>query len=136
MFVLPHTVLPWKKNGALETYRFINELPVSYLHVFTYSERANTTAVRDTKNVVPKHVRAERSKMLHILSDKKKRAFYESQLNKSWKVLWESEENHNEMYGFTDNYVKVKTTYNPQLANTIKEVQLADIDIDGIVKVV
>ncbi|HCQ29268.1 MAG TPA: tRNA (N(6)-L-threonylcarbamoyladenosine(37)-C(2))-methylthiotransferase MtaB [Flavobacteriales bacterium] len=119
-----------------ETYRFINELPVSYLHVFTYSERANTTAVRDTKNVVPKHVRAERSKMLHILSDKKKRAFYESQLNKSWKVLWESEENHNEMYGFTDNYVKVKTTYNPQLANTIKEVQLADIDIDGIVKVV
>jgi threonylcarbamoyladenosine tRNA methylthiotransferase MtaB len=118
-----------------ETYRFINELPVSYLHVFTYSERANTTAVRNTENVVPKNVRAERSKMLHILSDKKKRAFYESQLNKSWKVLWESEENHNEMYGFTDNYVKVKTTYNPQLANTIKQVQLADIDIDGIVRV-
>ncbi len=118
-----------------ETYRFIQELPVSYLHVFTYSERANTTAIRDTQNIVPKPLRAERSKMLHILSDKKKRAFYESQLNSTRQVLWENEENHNEMYGFTDNYVKVKTRYTPNLTNTIQTVQLKDIDIDGLVRV-
>lgn len=117
----------------LETVDFLKDLDVSYLHVFTYSERANTTAVK-LGEAVPNQVRAQRSKQLHILSDKKKRAFYESQVGTKRTVLFESEEDEGIMYGFTENYVKVKTAFNPDLVNQMQTVQLTEIDRDGILK--
>jgi threonylcarbamoyladenosine tRNA methylthiotransferase MtaB len=117
-----------------ETYLFLNELPISYLHVFTYSERPNTTAL-SIKPVIPGHVRAERSKMLHILSDKKRRAFYETQLGRRAKVLFEEDVADGMMQGFTENYVRVVAKYDPLLINEILEVQLADISADGLVNV-
>ena len=118
----------------LETYNFLNELEVSYLHVFTYSERQNTTAVK-MDGVVPKHIRAERSKMLHILSDKKKRFFYQQHLGKTYNVLFEAEQHDDALNGFTDNYIKVKIPYSPDLENQIKSVTLKDVDLDGAVRV-
>lgn len=118
----------------LETVQFINQLDLSYLHVFTYSERANTTAIK-LGDPVPMNVRKERSKQLHILSDKKKRAFYESNIGKIGTVLFENEENGGVMHGFTENYVKVKTNYDAKLANTFQKVQLTEIDRDGVMKV-
>ena len=118
----------------METVNFIKEIDVSYLHVFTYSERANTTA-RKMADSVPIPIRKERSKQLHILSEKKKRAFYESQLGKRKSVLFEGEENEGTMYGFTENYVKVKTKFDAALVNQIVPVQLTEIDRDGIVKI-
>lgn len=117
----------------LETVDFLKDLDVSYLHVFTYSERANTTAVK-LGDPVPNQVRAQRSKQLHILSDKKKRAFYESQVGSKRTVLFEAEEDEGIMYGFTENYVKVKTPYNPELVNQFQSVQLTEIDRDGVLK--
>ena len=118
----------------METYTYLNELPISYLHVFTYSERDNTLAV-EMGNVVSKEKRAERSKMLHILSDKKRRFFYESQQGKTFPVLWEAEEDMGMINGFTSNYIKVKTNYQSTIINTIQNVQLQEIDKDGIFKV-
>jgi threonylcarbamoyladenosine tRNA methylthiotransferase MtaB len=117
----------------LETMDFLKDLDISYLHVFTYSERANTTAAK-LGDPVPNQVRAQRSKQLHILSDKKKRAFYESQVGTKRSVLFESEEDEGIMYGFTENYVKVKTAFNPALVNQIHTIQLTEIDRDGVVK--
>lgn len=117
----------------LDTVHFLKELPISYLHVFTYSERANTTAVK-LGEPVPMNVRRERSKQLHILSDKKKRAFYEENINSIRTVLFEHEEDHGIMYGFTENYVKVKMPYDATLVNTFNKVQLTEIDRDGIMK--
>ena len=117
----------------LETVDFLKDLDVSYLHVFTYSERANTTAVK-LGDPVPNQVRAQRSKQLHILSDKKKRAFYESQVGSKRTVLFEAEEDEGIMYGFTENYVKVKTPFNPDLVNQMQTVQLTEIDRDGVLK--
>jgi len=117
----------------LETYNFLNELDISYLHVFTYSERDNTVAA-DLEGVVPKAVRSKRSKMLRGLSVKKRRAFYESQINSSRTVLFESENKEGYIHGFTENYVKVKTPWNPELVNTLNEVQLTKIDDDGLVR--
>ncbi|AEA43999.1 tRNA (N(6)-L-threonylcarbamoyladenosine(37)-C(2))-methylthiotransferase MtaB [Fluviicola taffensis] len=117
----------------IETMDFLKDLDVSYLHVFTYSERANTTAAK-LGDPVPNQVRAQRSKQLHILSDKKKRAFYESQIGSKRTVLFESEEEEGIMYGFTENYVKVKTPFNPELVNQIQNVQLTEIDRDGVLK--
>jgi threonylcarbamoyladenosine tRNA methylthiotransferase MtaB len=114
-----------------ETFDFIKDLDISYLHVFTYSERANTTAPK-LGQTVPMSVRKERSKMLHILSDKKKRAFYESQMGKSFEVLFEKEEEDGMVYGFTPNYVKVKLPNQAQYANSIIKVHLNGIDRDGI----
>ncbi len=116
-----------------ETMNFLKDLDVSYLHVFTYSERANTTAVK-LGEAVPMEVRKERSKQLHILSDKKKRAFYESNLGTVRTVLIEHEEDQGIMYGFTENYVKIKLPYNQSLTNTFQTVKLDSIDRDGIVK--
>ncbi|HRP53464.1 MAG TPA: tRNA (N(6)-L-threonylcarbamoyladenosine(37)-C(2))-methylthiotransferase MtaB [Fluviicola sp.] len=116
-----------------ETVDFLKDLPVSYFHVFTYSERANTTAVK-LKDVVPHAVRAERSKRLHILSDKKKRAFYESQLNTQRSVLFEADEDDGFMTGFTENYVKVKIPFNEAFINQILPVKLTEIDRDGVMK--
>lgn len=117
----------------LETYNFLNELDVSYLHVFTYSERDNTlAAVMD--GVVPKNVRSKRSKMLRGLSVKKRRAFYESQLGNTLTVLFEGENKEGYIHGFTENYVKVKAPWNPDLINTLHQVELTKIDDDGLVR--
>jgi threonylcarbamoyladenosine tRNA methylthiotransferase MtaB len=117
----------------LETYNFLSELDISYLHVFTYSERDNTEA-SEFEAVVPKSVRTKRSKMLRGLSVKKRRAFYEQQLNTSRSVLFEDENKAGYIYGFTENYVKVKTPWNPELVNTIHDVSLTHIDDDGLVR--
>jgi len=117
----------------LETYHFLNDLDISYLHVFTYSERDNTEAVK-MEGVVPKNVRAKRSKMLRGLSVKKRRAFYESQLGTTHTVLFESENKEGYIYGFTENYVKVKTPWNPNLVNELHKVTLTKIDEEGSVR--
>ena len=116
----------------LETYHFLNELDISYLHVFTYSERDNTEAAV-MGGVVPKQVRNKRSKMLRGLSVKKRRSFYESQIGESLSVLFESENKEGYILGFTENYVKVKTPWNPALVNTIHQIKLIDIADDGLV---
>jgi threonylcarbamoyladenosine tRNA methylthiotransferase MtaB len=117
----------------LETYNFLNQLEVSYLHVFTYSERENTPAAT-MEGVVPKNIRAKRSKMLRGLSAKKRRAFYNSQLGNTLTVLFESENKQGYIHGFTQNYVKVKHPWNPELVNTLREVTLLEIDEDGMVR--
>ena len=118
----------------LETYNFLNELDISYLHVFTYSERDNTEAAL-MNNVVPANIRAKRSKMLRGLSVKKRRAFYESQIGTNRTVLFESENKEGYIYGFTENYVRVKTPWNPELVNTLHEINLSKIDNDGSVRI-
>ena len=110
----------------LETYNFINELDVSYLHVFTYSERANTRALNITP-IVPMTDRKERNKMLRILSEKKKRKFYDEHLNTTRKALFEAERDGSVMFGFTDNYIKVGLPYNEQFINTIQTVSMDKI---------
>ena len=117
----------------LETYHFLNELDISYLHVFTYSERDNTEAAT-MDGVVPKNVRAKRSKMLRGLSVKKRRAFYESQIGTNRTVLFENENKLGYIHGFTENYVKVKAPWNPELVNTLHDIQLTKIDEDGAVR--
>ncbi len=117
----------------METMDFLKDLDISYLHVFTYSERANTTAVK-LGEPVPMSIRRERSKQLHILSDKKKRAFYEQNIGTIRTVLFEHEEDNGIMYGFTENYVKVKMAYDAQMVNTFQRIELTEIDRDGIMK--
>ena len=119
------------EDRFMETYNYLNELDVSYLHVFTYSERDNTFAP-NLKNSVDKKVRDNRSKMLRILSAKKKRAFYQDNIGKSFPVLFEAEKNNDKMFGFTSNYVKVKTNFNESLVNEVKQVTLKEIDRDGL----
>jgi threonylcarbamoyladenosine tRNA methylthiotransferase MtaB len=117
----------------LATVNFLKDLDISYLHVFTYSERANTGAPKlGTK--VPMDTRRERSKILHLLSDRKKQGFYQTQIGKHKTVLFEQEENEGLLYGFTENYVKVKTPYDARLINQIIAVQLTEIDRDGLMK--
>jgi len=118
----------------LETYHFLNDLDISYLHVFTYSERDNTEAVL-MDGVVPMNVRSKRSKMLRGLSVKKRRAFYESQIGTSRTVLFEGENKEGYIHGFTENYVKVKTPWNPELVNTLHQVNLSKIDEEGAVRI-
>ena len=115
------------EEDFLDTYNFLNELDISYLHVFTYSERTNTHAL-DIKPVVPKAERAKRSKMLHILSDKKRRYFYEQQLGKEFTVLFEKDIEDGQMEGFTENYVRVTAKYDPLLINELKKVRLSNIN--------
>ncbi|RLD28300.1 MAG: tRNA (N(6)-L-threonylcarbamoyladenosine(37)-C(2))-methylthiotransferase MtaB [Bacteroidetes bacterium] len=117
----------------LETYNFLNTLDISYLHVFTYSERDNTLAI-EMDGVVAKNVRTKRSKMLRGLSVKKRRAFYESQLGTSRTVLFEGENKEGYIHGFTENYVRVKTPWNPELVNTLHQIELNKIDEDGLVR--
>jgi threonylcarbamoyladenosine tRNA methylthiotransferase MtaB len=117
----------------LETYNFLNDLNISYLHVFTYSERPNTEAVL-MANIVPQKVRNKRSKMLRGLSVKKRRYFYENQIGNELSVLFEGENKNGSIHGFTENYVKVKTKWNPELINTIHSIKLTEIDEDGLVK--
>ena len=117
----------------LETYKFLTELDISYLHVFTYSERDNTPAA-EMSGVVSTKVRKKRSKMLRGLSAKKRRAFYESQLGTTHSVLFEGENKEGYIHGFTENYVKVKAPWNPELVNTLHQIQLTEIDEDGLVR--
>jgi threonylcarbamoyladenosine tRNA methylthiotransferase MtaB len=122
------------REDFVDTYNFLNDLEVSYLHVFTYSERENTPAA-EMSGVVPGSTRADRSKMLHILSDKKRRAFYETQLGKTDEVLFEADLKDGFMHGFTRNYVKVKAKYDPILVNELKTVHLTAISPDGDVEI-
>jgi threonylcarbamoyladenosine tRNA methylthiotransferase MtaB len=110
----------------LETYNFLNEMNISYLHVFTYSERANTRAV-DLEGVVPMKKRNERSKMLRILSEKKRRKFYEENLGETFTVLFEEDVENGMMHGFTENYIRVAAKYDPILINELKIVTLDEI---------
>lgn len=114
----------------LETYNFLNELNISYLHVFTYSERDNTDAI-NLKDAVPVAIRKKRNKMLRILSAKKIRHFYEQHLGDTRTVLFEGDNKEGFMHGFTDNYIKVKTPYNPDFINQLKLVTLKELDADG-----
>jgi threonylcarbamoyladenosine tRNA methylthiotransferase MtaB len=114
-----------------ETYEFLNQLDISYLHVFTYSERANTPAA-EMNDVIPMNVRKQRNKMLRILSAKKLRAFYEKSLHTTRPVLFEHENRNGFMYGYSDNYVKVKSPYDPELVNTISDISIAGFDEEGL----
>ena len=118
----------------METLDFLKELKISYLHVFTYSERNNTLA--STMNFqVPKEVRAKRSMTLRSLSDKKRRVFYESQIGLDKTVLYETENRRGYIYGYTENYLRVRMPWNPELANKLKLVRINEIDKDGYIRV-
>jgi threonylcarbamoyladenosine tRNA methylthiotransferase MtaB len=118
----------------METYNFLNELPISYLHVFTYSERENTEAA-EMEGVVPIPERKKRNKMLRILSEKKKMSFYQTQLGKTLPVLWEHENKEGKMYGFTENYVRVQKEFDQTSVNQIEFLKLEKIETDGTVSV-
>ena len=120
-------------NYFNETVDFLKDLDISYLHVFTYSERANTSAMRMDK-VVPINIRKERSRVLHLLSDRKKRNFYESNKGTKRKVLFENDNHEGYLHGFTENYIKIKTPYQSKLTNKFCEVNLDHLDRDGIYK--
>jgi len=122
------------KEDFLDSYQFLNQLDISYLHVFTYSER-ELTAAAEMKGVVAGSERNERSKMLHILSDKKRRAFYQSQIGSNAEVLFEADQKMGYMHGFTKNYVKVRAKYDPVMVNELKAVKLLEITADGEVEV-
>ncbi|MCS4305569.1 tRNA (N(6)-L-threonylcarbamoyladenosine(37)-C(2))-methylthiotransferase MtaB [Chryseobacterium sp. BIGb0232] len=118
----------------METYNFLNELPITYLHVFTYSERENTEAA-EMEGVIPVAERKKRNKMLRILSEKKKMAFYQTQLGKTLPVLWEHENKDGKMFGFTENYVRVQKDFDPAFVNQIEFLNLEKILSDGTVSV-
>lgn len=118
----------------LETYHFLNELPIAYLHVFPYSERANTKAIT-LAEMVPYQERSRRAKMLRILSEKKQRHFYEENLGQVATVLFEQEAAHGFIQGFTGNYIRVCTPYDPSLPNTLQAVQLKCINAAGLVEI-
>lgn len=118
----------------LETYDFLNKLPISYLHVFTYSERPGTEAA-EFEGVVPKEVRKKRNKMLRILCEKKRMAFYRTQLGKTHRVIWESDNKNGKMHGFTENYVKVETDFDESLINQSELVELTGLNNAGVVEV-
>jgi threonylcarbamoyladenosine tRNA methylthiotransferase MtaB len=118
----------------METLDFLKELKISYLHVFTYSERNNTLA--STMNFqVPKEVRTKRSMILRSLSDKKRRIFYESQIGQDKTVLYETENKRGYIYGYTENYLRVRAPWDPKLANKLKPVTINEIDQDGYIRV-
>ena len=118
----------------METYQFLNELPISYLHVFTYSERENTEAAVMT-GLVPIPERKRRNKMLRILSEKKKMAFYQTQIGKTLPVLWEHENKNGMMFGFTENYVRVQKPFDINAVNKIELLKLQRLEEDGTVSV-
>jgi threonylcarbamoyladenosine tRNA methylthiotransferase MtaB len=118
-------------DDFLETYRFLNELNISYLHVFTYSERENTLAIT-LPGTVDKGERHERSKMLHILSDKKRRHFYEQHIGTQQQVLFENDLEDGRMHGFTQNYIRVAAKYDPLLINEVKQVVITSVNEKGI----
>tara|TARA_B110000977_G_scaffold32934_1_gene43805 strand:+ start:7085 stop:8404 length:1320 start_codon:yes stop_codon:yes gene_type:complete len=115
----------------LETYHFLNELDVSYLHVFSYSERDNTEAAI-MEDVVDKATRSKRSKMLRVLSAKKKRQFYENQIGTTRSVLFEHENKDGYMFGFTENYLRVKTAFKEEHSNQILQTKINKMDENGV----
>ena len=117
-----------------ETYSFLLNLDISYLHVFSYSERDNTEA-SNMLDPVPKNIRYQRSKMLRSLSEKKRRIFYNSQINRVRPILFESENKLGYIYGYTDNYVKVRHPWSPKLSNKIIQAKLIEIDNEGFVRI-
>ena len=117
----------------LETYQFLKDLDISYLHVFTYSERENTKAI-DFEGIVPQNKRAERNNQLRILSEKKRRVFYEKFVGQTVNVLFEDEKKEVLMSGFTPNYLKVFVPYQPELVNTTVSVKLEELDENGYFK--
>lgn len=121
------------EEDFLETYRYLNELDVSYLHVFTYSERENTLAAA-MPDPVPQQVRSERSRMLHILSDKKRRAFYEKNVGSTRTVLFENDIEEGMIHGFTDNYVRVAVPADENLVNRVCSVWIDEITDDCVAK--
>lgn len=121
------------EEDFLETYNFLNGMDISYLHVFTYSQRPNTEA-DEMADQIPYNIRKKRSKMLRVLSAKKRRSFYEAQLNTTRSVLFEDNMKEGYITGFTENYVKVKSPWNPHLVNQKAKVQLKNIDEDGFVR--
>jgi threonylcarbamoyladenosine tRNA methylthiotransferase MtaB len=122
------------KEDFLDTYQFLNEMNISYLHVFTYSERDNTQAI-GLQGTVPASQRAERSKMLHILSEKKRRVFYEQNLGREDEVLFEEDIENGMMFGFTRNYVRVTAKYDPLLVNETKTIRMTGITPEGHVEI-
>ena len=119
------------KEDFLETYEFLNQLNISYLHVFTYSER-DLTLASELPGSVPMNERQERSRMLHILSDKKRRAFYLENGGTTASVLFENDVEAGMMHGFTENYIRVAVTYDPLLINEVKKVRLTSINDKGL----
>jgi threonylcarbamoyladenosine tRNA methylthiotransferase MtaB len=113
-----------------ESLNFVESLDVSFVHVFTYSERENTKAI-EFEPKVAQSIRKERSQMMHELSEKKHKIFYESQLGKTRPVLFESSKHQDTIFGFTDNYVKVGIPWNKAFSNTIKLVSLDEINNAG-----
>ncbi len=122
------------EDDFLETYAFLNELPISYLHVFPYSERANTPAAT-MAGAVPPQERSRRAEMLRILSEKKRRLFYEQHLGTETRVLFEADVENGQMQGFTENYIRVTAKYDPVLVNEVKQVRLTNITPEGLVEV-
>jgi threonylcarbamoyladenosine tRNA methylthiotransferase MtaB len=125
------TGFPGETNeDFLETYQFLNELDISYLHVFTYSERPNTLAI-EMEEAVPQIIREERTTQLRNLSEKKRRFFYQQFEQTIRPVLFEAETDGDKMFGFTDNYIRVQTQYDPLLVNEIVDVELINTDSSG-----
>jgi threonylcarbamoyladenosine tRNA methylthiotransferase MtaB len=122
------------KRDFLETYEFLNQLDISYLHVFTYSKRDNTPAATMPDSVSPAE-RHERSGMLHILSDKKRRAFYTENIGRETTVLYENDVEAGMMHGFTENYIRVSAPYDPILINELQRVKLTQINSKGLMEV-
>ena len=114
------------EDDFMQTYNFLKELPVSYLHVFTYSERPNTVAIK-LANPVDVQERRRRSNMLRILSEKKRHEFYKQMSGKELDVLFESENISGKIKGFSSNYVRVSQDYNPNLVNKIYSVAIDNI---------
>ncbi len=122
-------------DDFMETHEFINDLDISYLHVFPYSERANTVAA-GMEGRLPERVRHERCEILRGLSVKKRRKFYEDNLGRTARVLFESDVADGRIYGFTENYIRTEVKYDPALVNEIKKVRLKEITPEGYVSVV
>jgi len=118
------------EENFLETYSFLNDLDISYLHAFTYSERSNTLAA-ESKEVVPVGVRRRRTRMLRILSEKKLRHFYAQNLNGQRDVLFENNSNNDWLYGYTDNYIQVRVPFDEALKHTVCKVHLNSINSEG-----
>ena len=107
------------EEDFMDSYNFVKSLPLSYLHVFTYSRRPGTPAAA-MKEQVPEQVKHDRTNRLLELSETKKRFFYHEHVGETRPVLWESENVDGKMFGFTDNYIKVAAPFNPDWVNTIK----------------
>lgn len=118
----------------MDTVNFLKDLDISYLHVFTYSERAKTTAIK-LGDAVPMNIRKQRSRQLHILSEKKKRAFYEKNIGEIGIALLEGDNHDGFMHGFTENYIKVKLPYDESLTNTFIRVKHDGIDSEGVMNI-